>query len=70
MSTQPRYTTAPPRHLSIAYALLVVYACLNPFSGWRETGLPLLDFLSARGRAITAASTWCSTCSGSCRWAS
>ena len=47
MSTQPRYTTALPRHLSIAYALLVVYACLNPFSGWRETGLPLLDFLSA-----------------------
>lgn len=47
MTVRPRLTTALPRHLSIAYGLLVVYACLNPFSGWRETGLPLFDFLSA-----------------------
>lgn len=29
------------------YALLVVYASLYPFSGWRSTGLPLLAYLSA-----------------------
>ncbi|MBX3679888.1 MAG: VanZ family protein [Rhodocyclaceae bacterium] len=47
MPVRPRLTTALPRHLAIAYGLLVIYACLNPFSGWRETGLPLFDFLAA-----------------------
>ncbi|MDO9598561.1 MAG: VanZ family protein [Azoarcus sp.] len=36
-----------PRNLAIAYALLVAYACLHPFSGWRESGLPLFDYLVA-----------------------
>lgn len=36
-----------PRHLAVAYGLLIVYACLHPLAGWRPTGLPLLDFLSA-----------------------
>lgn len=36
-----------PRNLTIAYALLVAYACLHPFGGWRESGLPLFDYLTA-----------------------
>lgn len=36
-----------PRHLAVAYGLLIVYACLHPLAGWRPTGLPVLDFLSA-----------------------
>lgn len=35
------------RYLAIAYALLVAYASLHPLTGWRDTGAPLLDFLSA-----------------------
>jgi len=34
-------------YLAVAYALLVAYASLHPLSGWRDTGAPLLDFLSA-----------------------
>lgn len=47
MTVRQSYTTALPRHLTIAYGVLVVYACLHPFSGWRENGLPLFDFLTA-----------------------
>ena len=36
-----------PRYLAIAYALLIVHACLHPFTGWRDSGLPLFDYLSA-----------------------
>lgn len=36
-----------PRNLAIAYAMLVAYACLHPFSEWRESGLPLFDYLVA-----------------------
>ncbi|NMG75392.1 VanZ family protein [Aromatoleum diolicum] len=36
-----------PRYLAVAYGLLIVYACLHPLTGWKPTGLPLLDFLSA-----------------------
>jgi VanZ family protein len=28
-----------PRYLSVAYALLIVYVCLHPFSDWRDGGL-------------------------------
>jgi VanZ family protein len=35
------------RYLFVAYALLVVYASLQPFSGWRDRGLPPLAFLTA-----------------------
>lgn len=35
------------RYLATAYALLIVYACLHPFTGWRDTGLPLSDYLVA-----------------------
>ena len=27
--------------------MLIVYACLHPFSGWRDPGLPAFEFLSA-----------------------
>ncbi len=41
--------TAPtlPRNLALAYALLVAYACLHPLTGWKLTGLPLFDYLTA-----------------------
>src|SRR5882672_2671074 len=35
------------RYLFVAYALLVVYASLHPFSGWRDRGLPPFAFLTA-----------------------
>ena len=35
------------RYLFIAYALLVIYASLHPFSGWRDRGLPPLGFVTA-----------------------
>jgi len=39
--------TALPRYLCIAYTILIAYASLHPFSGWRDPGLPLLTFLEA-----------------------
>lgn len=35
------------RYLFVAYLLLVVYASLHPFSGWRDRGLPPFAFLAA-----------------------
>jgi len=35
------------RYLFVAYVLLVVYASLHPFSGWRDRGLPPFAFLAA-----------------------
>ena len=35
------------RSLALAYALLVAYACLHPLAGWRDSGLPLFDWLWA-----------------------
>src|SRR5262252_11250683 len=35
------------RCLFVAYLLLVVYASLYPFSGWRDRGLPAFAFLAA-----------------------
>ncbi len=34
-------------YLAVAYALLIVYACLHPLTGWRVSGLPLFDYLTA-----------------------
>ena len=34
------------RYLFAAYALLVTYASLHPFSGWAGTGVPALGFLT------------------------
>ncbi len=36
-----------PLYLAAAYTLLVVYASLHPFSGWRDSGVPLTAFLTA-----------------------
>ena len=33
------------RYLAAAYALLIVYGSLHPFSGWRDLGAPPFDFL-------------------------
>ncbi|HEY5993952.1 MAG TPA: VanZ family protein [Gallionellaceae bacterium] len=35
------------RYLIAGYTLLIVYASLSPFSGWREQGLGVFDVLSA-----------------------
>ncbi|MFM9968075.1 MAG: VanZ family protein [Burkholderiales bacterium] len=35
------------RYLLVAYALLIAYASLNPFAGWREPGISLFAFLVA-----------------------
>ena len=42
--------TAPtrlPRYLALAYAALIVYASLHPFSDWRDPGLSPFAFLDA-----------------------
>ncbi len=36
-----------PLYLAAAYTLLVIYASLHPFSGWRDTGAPITAFLFA-----------------------
>ena len=43
----PAPSTALPRYLALAYASLVVYASLHPFSGWRDLGLSPFAFLDA-----------------------
>ncbi len=35
------------RYLAVAYALLVAYASLHPFTGWRDSGAPLFAYLAA-----------------------
>ena len=35
------------RNLVIVYVALLIYASLYPMSGWRETGLPIFDYLIA-----------------------
>ena len=48
---QPRspkpHSSALPRYLALAYSVLIIYASLHPFSGWRDPGLPLLVFLDS-----------------------
>jgi len=36
-----------PRYLTLAYVILIVYASLHPFSGWRDLGLSPFAFLDA-----------------------
>ncbi len=49
MPDNARQRTGPPlrliRHLASAYVLLIVYASLHPFSGWRDPGVSPFDFL-------------------------
>ena len=42
-----RAPTQLPRYLTLAYGLLIAYACLHPFTDWRPTGLPWFDYLDA-----------------------
>src|SRR3990167_2353134 len=35
------------RHLLAAYALLIIYASLHPFTGWRDNGVVPLAVLAA-----------------------
>lgn len=35
------------RYLLVAYALLIVYASLNPFTDWRDPGISIFEFLTA-----------------------
>ena len=35
------------RYLALAYAALIVYASLHPFSGWRDGNLTPFSFLEA-----------------------
>ncbi|MFZ4536047.1 VanZ family protein [Propionivibrio sp.] len=39
--------TLLPRYLALAYAVLIVYASLYPFTGWRDAGLSPIAFLDA-----------------------
>ncbi|MBY0340227.1 MAG: VanZ family protein [Rhodocyclaceae bacterium] len=43
----PGRSSALARILAVAYTVLVVYASLHPFSGWRDSGLSLFAFLNA-----------------------
>ncbi|HTH94613.1 MAG TPA: VanZ family protein [Rhodocyclaceae bacterium] len=43
----PGRSSALARTLAVVYTLLVVYASLYPFTGWRDTGIPLFAFLGA-----------------------
>ncbi len=47
MPTTTRPASALPRNLALAYALLIAYASLHPFAGWKASGLPVFDFLVA-----------------------
>ena len=43
------------RYLLVAYALLIIYASLNPFTGWRDSGvLPLAFLVAPLPRYVTA----------------
>lgn len=44
---KPRHDDILSRYLAVAYTVLVVYASLHPFSGWRDSGAAVLDFLVA-----------------------
>lgn len=44
--TRPAPTLA--RYLALAYALLVIYASLHPFTGWTDPAAPLFAYLGAR----------------------
>lgn len=45
MQARPAPHSALPLYLAAAYTLLVIYASLHPFSGWRDSGAPVTDFL-------------------------
>ncbi|MEN9455761.1 MAG: hypothetical protein RL210_1280, partial [Pseudomonadota bacterium] len=44
---QPRRLSRFSLYLATAYTLLVVYASLHPFAGWRSSGVDIFDYLWA-----------------------
>ncbi len=45
MPTHPRRSSPLAAWFAAVIGVLIVYACLHPFTGWRDTGLPVFDFL-------------------------
>lgn len=45
MSSSTRRSSSLAAWFASAIGVLIVYACLHPFSGWRDPGLPVFDFL-------------------------
>ena len=43
----PRRSSPLAAYFAAAIGVLIVYACLHPFSGWRDPGLPAFEFLTA-----------------------
>lgn len=43
----PRISSRLPRYLATAYTLLIIYASLHPFTGWRDSGADVLAYLPA-----------------------
>jgi VanZ family protein len=44
---ESQHSSPLARYLFAAYALLIIYASLHPFSGWRDQGLAALAFVTA-----------------------
>jgi len=44
---RPPAASRLPLYLASAYTLLAVYGSLYPFAGWRDSGVPLTEFLGA-----------------------
>lgn len=43
----PPHRSSPlAAYVAASIGLLIVYACLHPFSGWRDPGLPVFEFLT------------------------
>jgi VanZ family protein len=47
LHARPATPSPLPLYLAAAYTLLVIYASLHPFFGWRDSGAPVTDFLYA-----------------------
>ncbi|WP_374244644.1 VanZ family protein [Zoogloea sp.] len=45
MPNAPRRSSPLAAWFAAVIGVLIVYACLHPFAGWRDTGLPVFDFL-------------------------
>ena len=42
------YRSSPlAAYVAASIGLLIIYACLHPFAGWRDPGLPVFEFLTA-----------------------
>lgn len=43
----PNPSPLRPLYLALAYAVLIIYASLHPFYGWRDVGVSPIAFLDA-----------------------